>query len=266
MLVKTGAAADPAGEEGLASITAELLRKGTEKRTAQQFAADLDFTGGSFEADAGADYSSVSGEFLNKDIAKGLELYSDALLHPIFPQTEVDKLLAQSLDAVRAAKDDARSVLATYFNGYLFNGAGYGRTSDGDEVSLKRIQREAIVKFYETNYAPGNTILAVAGDFPSAEMKRKLEGTFGSWPAKAVTPAKIAAAPPVRRQTTAARGQAGCHTNIFCDWQCRDGGGRSGSCRDPFGQYSLWRAVHLATERGATGGFGIELRRRIQFR
>ncbi|MEQ1473066.1 MAG: insulinase family protein, partial [Candidatus Acidiferrum sp.] len=51
-LVKTGAAADPAGEEGLASITAELLRKGTEKRTAQQFAADLDFTGGTFEADA----------------------------------------------------------------------------------------------------------------------------------------------------------------------------------------------------------------------
>ena len=46
-LVKTGAVADPAGEEGLASITAELLRKGTKKRTAQQFASELDFTGGS---------------------------------------------------------------------------------------------------------------------------------------------------------------------------------------------------------------------------
>ena len=116
----------PLGQEGLASITAELLRKGTKKRTAQQFAADLDFTGGSFEADAGADYSSVSGEFLNKDISKGLELISDALLHPIFPQPEVDKLLAQSLDAVRAAKDDPRSVLATYYNGYLFNGTDMG--------------------------------------------------------------------------------------------------------------------------------------------
>lgn len=190
-LVKTGAAADPAGEEGLASITAELLRKGTEKRTAQQFAADLDFTGGTFEADAAADYSSVSGEFLNKDISKGLELYSDALLHPIFPQPEVDKLLAQSLDAVRAAKDDVRSVLGTYFNGYLFNGVGYGRTAEGDEVSLKRIRREAIVKFYETNYAPGNTILAIAGDFQSAEMQKKLEEIFGAWPAKPVTVAKM---------------------------------------------------------------------------
>jgi zinc protease len=197
-LVKTGAAADPVGQEGLASITAELLRKGTEKRTAQQFAADLDYTGGSFEADAGADYSSVSGEFLNKDISKGLELYADALLHPVFPQPEVDKLLAQSLDAVRAAKDEARSVLATYFNGYLFNGIGYGRTADGDELSLKRIRRDAILKFYETNYAPGNTILAIAGDFQSAEMKKKLEETFSAWPAKPVTATKIVAAPPAK--------------------------------------------------------------------
>lgn len=197
-LVKTGAAADPAGEEGLASITAELLRKGTKERSAQQFAADLDFTGGTFDADAAADYSSVSGEFLNKDLLKGLELYSDALLHPVFPQPEVDKLLAQSLDAVRAAKDDVRSVLASYFSGYLFNGVGYGRTADGDEVSLKRIRRDAILKFYESNYAPGNTILAVAGDFQSAEMKKRLEEVFGSWPSKPVTVTKIPAVPPIK--------------------------------------------------------------------
>jgi zinc protease len=197
-LVKTGAAADPPGEEGLASITAQLLRKGTQKRTAQQFAADSDFTGGSIEADASADFSSVSGEFLNKDLARGVDLFSDALLHPIFPQSEVDKLLAQSLDGVRAAKDEARSVLGTYYNAYLFNGNGYGRTSDGDEISLTRIHRDAIVKFYETYYAPGNVILAVAGDFQTADMKRKLEEVFGEWPSKPVTPVKIPVLPPVK--------------------------------------------------------------------
>jgi zinc protease len=197
-IVKTGAAADPQGEEGLASITAQLLRKGTQKRTAQQFAADSDFTGGSVEADAGADFSTVQGEFLNKDLARGLDLFSDALLHPIFPQPEVDKLLAQSLDGVRAAKDDPRSVLGTYYNAYVFNGNGYGRTADGDEISLTRIHRDAIVKFYETYYAPGNIILAVAGDFQAADMQKKLEEVFGQWPAKPVTPVKIPVLPPVK--------------------------------------------------------------------
>ena len=44
-IVKTGAAADPAGEAGLASATAGLLRKGTKTRAAQQFAADFDYIG-----------------------------------------------------------------------------------------------------------------------------------------------------------------------------------------------------------------------------
>src|ERR1700692_5158157 len=197
-LVKTGSAADPPGEEGSASITAQLLRKGTQKRTAQQFAADSDFTGGSIETDASADFSTVSGEFLNKDLARGLDLYSDALLHPVFPQPEVDKLLAQSLDGVPSAKDEARSVLGTYYDAYLYNGNGYGRTSDGDEVSLTKIRRDAIVKFYESYYVPGNILLAVAGDFQTAEMKQKLEEVFGQWPSKPVTPVKIPVLPPVK--------------------------------------------------------------------
>ena len=140
----------------------------------------------------------MSGEFLNKDLTRGLDLFSDALMHPVFPQPEVDKLLAQSLDGVRAAKDEARSVLGTYYNAYLFNGNGYGRTSDGDEISLTKIHRDAIVKFYESYYAPGNIILAVAGDFQTAEMKKKLEEVFGPWPSKPVTPVKIPVIPPVK--------------------------------------------------------------------
>src|SRR5438445_12723479 len=66
-IVKAGAVADPVGKEGLASVTAGLLRKGTAKRSAQKFAEDLDFIGCSFAADAGADFTSISGEFLTKD-------------------------------------------------------------------------------------------------------------------------------------------------------------------------------------------------------
>src|SRR6202140_1854171 len=73
-LVKTGAAADPAAEEGLSAITAQLLRKGTQKPPAQQLAADSDFPGGSVEADASADFPSVSGGFLNKHLLPGLVL------------------------------------------------------------------------------------------------------------------------------------------------------------------------------------------------
>lgn len=197
-VVKAGSAADPAGQEGLATVTAGLLRKGTKTRTAQQFAADLDFIGGTLEAEASPDVTDIRGEFLTKDLAKGLELFSDALLHPIFPQAETDKLLAQSKDGIRAAKDEPREVLGLYFNGYLFGSTPYGKSPYGDELSLKRIQRDAVVKFYETYYVPGNTILAVAGEFDAAGMKKKLEDIFGAWPAHTVSNPTLPASAPVK--------------------------------------------------------------------
>jgi zinc protease len=183
-IVKTGSVADPAGEEGLAAVTAGLLRKGTTRRSAQKFAEDLDFIGGSFAADSGADFTSISGEFLTKDLDKGLDLFSDAVLHPAFVQAEVDKMLAQDIDAVKAAKDEAQSVALTYYYGYLFAKHPYARTEGGDELSLARIKRDAIAKFYEANYAPGNTILAVAGEFNAVQMRGKIEQAFASWSVK----------------------------------------------------------------------------------
>jgi predicted Zn-dependent peptidase len=83
-----------------------------------------------------------------------------------------------------------------YFDGYLYGAHPYGRPAAGDELSLKRIQRDAIVKFYETNYAPGNTIVAVAGEFNAPEIRAKLEEVLGAWPARPVKNVTIPAAVP----------------------------------------------------------------------
>jgi zinc protease len=197
-IVKSGATADPAGQEGLASVTAGLLRKGTAKRSAQKFAEDLDFIGASFGADAGADFTSISAECLTKDLDRGLDLLSDAMLHPAFPQAEVDKLLSQSVDGIKAAKDDAQSVVLNYYYGYLFGKHPYARPEGGDDLSLTRIKRDAIVKFYEANYTPGNTILVVAGDFNAARLKARLAEVFEVWTAKGPPPTSLPAPQPVK--------------------------------------------------------------------
>ena len=195
-LIKTGATADPGGNDGLASVTAGLLRKGTKMRTADQVAADLDFIGGEFDADAGADYTSGAAEFLKKDLNTGLDLLADILLNPTFPEAEVTKMLAQRIDGIKAEKDEARGVIDDYYRSYLYGKHPYGRPSNGDETSLTHIQREDAVKFFETYYAPGNTILAVAGDFSTPEMETLLEQRFGGWKAHAVPAAALPAPAP----------------------------------------------------------------------
>src|SRR5262249_55770733 len=87
-VVKTGSAADPAGQDGLASITAGLLRKGTQKRTAQQFASDLDFIGGLFYFCAGNGDNPISPEILTKKLEPRPELFHHAPLPPSPPQPD----------------------------------------------------------------------------------------------------------------------------------------------------------------------------------
>jgi len=183
-IVKTGSTADPAGREGVASLVAELLRKGTKARSADQLSAELDFIGGQLGAASTLDYAIGRAEFLKKDLNTGLNLLADALLNPAFPQDEVTKLLKQRLDGVRAAKDRAQGVIGSYFNAYLFGAHPYGRPTGGDEKSLAAITREDVTGFYDAYYTPSNTILAVVGDFDAAEMQRTLMEKFGGWTAK----------------------------------------------------------------------------------
>jgi zinc protease len=184
IIVKAGSVADPAGKEGLAALTAGLLRKGAGGRTADQISADLDFVGGQLDTGAGLDNTACTAEFVKKDIDKGLGLLGDVILSPAFPQAEVTKLIKQSIDGIISAKDQAQGVIGVYFNAYLYGKHPYGRPANGDEKSLASITRDDVIKFYQTYYTPANTILAAVGDFNSLELEKQLSQKFGSWPEK----------------------------------------------------------------------------------
>jgi len=201
IFVNGGAEAEPANLPGLAGITAQLLRKGTAKRTADQFSDELDFLGGTFQTPEATQSpaSVIAGEFLRKDFDRGLDLVSDAVLHPSFPEAEVRKLLAQRIDAAKSIKDNPQAAIGLYFAAFFY-GAGhpYGRVAD--DSSLSRIQRQDIAAFHTRNYCGKNLIVIVSGDFDPADATPKIRGAFGSIAAgDAFAPAKAPAIPNTAR-------------------------------------------------------------------
>ena len=190
-IVRAGSLADPAGKEGVASLTADLLRKGTSSRTADQISSEVDFVGGQLGADATVDYSTGAAEFVKKDLAAGLDLLSDVLQHPTFPSDEVTKLLKQRADELKAAKDRAQAVIGAYFSAYLYGTHPYGRPVNGDERSISAITRQDVVSFYQAHYKPDQLILAAVGDFNTADMERALTEKFGAWQGKASAEPKV---------------------------------------------------------------------------
>jgi zinc protease len=192
VVIRSGAVADPTGKEGVASITAELLRKGTKTRSADQLSEELDFVGGQLSTGAGPDSSNMVAEFMKKDLAKGLDLLADVMLTPTFPSDEVTKIVKQRVDGIKAAKDRAQGVIGQYFNAYLYGKQHpYGRSSTGDEESLRSITREDVVRFYETNYVPAGVIFVAVGDFDAADMEKLLNAKFAAWRSRTVATVRL---------------------------------------------------------------------------
>lgn len=176
-----GSIGDPPGQEGLASLTAELLRKGTESRTASQISEALDFVGATWQASAGQDYASGSCEVVKKDLDLGLDMLSDLLLHPSFPAEEVSKLIEQSADGIKEEKAVPGEVIGRYYEQFLFGAHPYGRPAGGTETTLRSLKREDVVKFYAGHYAPNGLLFAAVGDFSATELEAKIKAKFGAW-------------------------------------------------------------------------------------
>jgi zinc protease len=179
VLVKGGVEAEPANLAGLAGVTAQLLRKGTSKRSADQFSEELDFLGGTFQNSDSPQSSvtTISGEFLKKDFDRGLDLLTDAVLHPTFPEAEVRKTLSQRVDGAKSIKDNPQAAIGAYFAAYYF-GPDHPYGHPADETTLGRIQRQEIVDFHRRIYCGRNLVVIVTGDFDPDTAAGKIREAF----------------------------------------------------------------------------------------
>ena len=198
LMVKSGAASDPAGKAGTASLVSRLLKRGTRSRSASQFFEEVEFVGGTIDTAATADASFVRGEFAARDAEVGFNLLADMVLSPAFRAEEFDKEKRLALADIVARLDDPQEVARLAFASWLYGGHPYGRPADGTERSVQSITRDDVAGFYEARYAPNNAVLAIVGDIDAAQAAQRAERYFSAWKRRTVTEVKLGEAQPAR--------------------------------------------------------------------
>jgi predicted Zn-dependent peptidase len=194
--IRGGALGDPPGKEGIADLTAQMLRKGAGGQTAQEIAALIDGLGARLSVGSGLEASYVEGEFMARDRARMVGLIADLLRKPTFPADEFEKLKSNAIGAKLAEKDDPQSVIGDYARAFLFGKHPYGRPASGDETTLGSLTREDAVECYRSSYGGDRLILAVVGDFEAASMESMLRAKLADW---GRAPAALPEAPPPSR-------------------------------------------------------------------
>ena len=140
LVVKGGETLTPHGKEGLAALATSLLTEGTTSRDALAIAGESAELGASISAGADLEAMSLSLTTLSGTAPKALELFADILLHPSFPEKDLERLRVQRLGALLRQADNAQTIASVVFPKLLYGEAHpYGRPQSGTLEVCERL-------------------------------------------------------------------------------------------------------------------------------
>jgi zinc protease len=177
--IKAGSCFEPKDKIGLSDMTADLLAEGTKTRKSRDVADQIDFIGGALRASSDYDYTLVSGSALSKYTDRLVDLLSDVLLHPTFPQEELDLKKTNLIEELNMKRSEPEFLVEERFNRVLFGNHPYAVVAPTPEA-VKSITRDDVQAFHDVHYVPNESVLVVVGDFAPAEMKELISARFGA--------------------------------------------------------------------------------------
>jgi zinc protease len=202
LTVKSGGASDPVGLAGLASMTGDLLPKGTTTRSASEIAAQVEAAGGGLKPETSYDGSGLTLTVLADQLSTTLPILGDVARNPAFAPEEIERLRRQKLDDLSVALKQPGDLAAFAVGPVVFGDGAYGHVLDGSPASLQRITRADITAAYARAFRPDAAILVLTGDIEPEAGFALAQKVFGDWkkpptPLPAPSPVSAAAAPRV---------------------------------------------------------------------
>ena len=194
--IKSGALEDPKDLPGLAKFTADMMREGTTHRNSAQLASEIDAIGAAITPSAqfGSSHSQVVASGLVENTAKLLDLMSDMVINPTFPQDELAKYKARQLADLEQERASPDFLGMERFHRVLYRDFPAAVIAP-TPASVKAVASEQLKQFHEQYYVPNNAILGVAGDVQSKQVMALIEKYFGTWKKQPVSEPKLAALP-----------------------------------------------------------------------
>ena len=188
LVIKNGGEVDPPELAGLGNMLADLVTKGTEKRTATQIAEEIEALGGSLYSSARWDSTRIGVDVMSSKIGPAIDILADVVRRPTFKDEEIDRLRQQTLDDLTVELGEPGSIARYVASRVVFGDAPYGQPLAGTTETITRISRGDFPKYHGRWYRPDNAILVLGGDIRAINAFALAERYFGDWkkPAEAL--------------------------------------------------------------------------------
>jgi zinc protease len=194
LIVDAGHAADSLAGPGMSNLAGTsnlalaMISNGTKTRNALQISARSEELGAEIGAGSTLDTSFISLNAITGELPDSLELFSDVLLNPTFPEAELVRLKAQSTAAIQQAKSQPRGIALRLFPSLIY-GQGHAYSNPfsgiGTEETVKSMTVDELRAFYRRWVRPDNATLLIVGDTTLKQIEPLLEQRLAGWKAPA---------------------------------------------------------------------------------
>src|SRR6478609_8885552 len=153
LVVMAGSGDDPAGQFGVASLTAAMLDEGAGSRSALEIADAVDYLGADLVTTSSPDASAVRLNVPVSRLGEALPIMADVAIRPTFPAQDLERLRQERLTALLQAKDDPAQVIPYAFQRVVFGPTHrYGTGQVGTEATLKAFTAQDLKAFHDSMY------------------------------------------------------------------------------------------------------------------
>jgi predicted Zn-dependent peptidase len=186
--------AEPAGLDGVATIMARAFAEGTDKHSAEDFAAELERCGATLDMHADHPGVRVSLEVPASRLPKALGLLADALRAPAFAEEEISRLVRNRLDEIpHELANPARRAAKELYKELFPADSRMSRPRQGSEETVEKIDPAAVRAFYERHVRPATATAVVVGDLTGIDLDALLAETLGAWTGSQAAPRPVPA-------------------------------------------------------------------------
>lgn len=181
IILNLGSVDDPKGKEGLANLTGNLIDEGTKKYNSIQIAEKFEEIGTQFSISVSKWNTNISLKSLTQNAEKSLEILSEILINPTFPNEEFEKIKKRTISNIISQKSDPNYVSRILLSQILYKDHPLSHPPEGYEESLNNITREDVLEFYKKYYIPNNAILIVVSNLDPKKSISLVEKFLSKW-------------------------------------------------------------------------------------
>lgn len=161
---------------GASHFVEHMMFKGTTKRPDYlEISRELDAAGAEFNAFTYKDYTGYYIKISSAKLDLAFDLLDDMVYHSVFSAEEIEKEKGVIVEEIRMYEDNPTMAVDLLFDRVMFGNHPLGRDIAGTAQSVRALSRADLWNYYKKHYVPKNMILAVAGNFQPAALKKYLK-------------------------------------------------------------------------------------------